>query len=252
VALGLPRSEETRLREWYDSFEHALANFAGDPDVQQAAHKNVAEFHAWIDEEIAKVRAGAINDRLLGLLVRGELRHRLQDDEIRRNLLIIFFGAISTVEALILNMIWALAHHRRALTAVQADQALIGNVIEETLRWLGPVQSATRHVLNDIVIDGVELRAGEVVNCMLGAANHDPAIFPEPAKFDFLRKNAAHHLGFATGNHLCLGFRLAKAEARIALEALLHRFPAMEIDAGKTQAPQGFEFRQSKQLVLVG
>lgn len=249
IAFGLPLSAEARLRGWYDAFEHALANFTGDAGVRAAAAASVAAFHAWIDEEIAAIRVGAANDGLLGTLVAGG-RHRLSDAEIRRNMLIIFFGAISTVEALILNAVWALHHHPEVAARVRADHALIPRLLDETIRWLGPVQSATRHVVADTALGGVVLGAGETVNVMLGAANHDPAVFPDPTRFDLDRPNGAAHLGFATGPHLCLGFRLAKAEAGIALTQLLDRFPTLAVDMDDSQPPTGFEFRQSKRLVL--
>jgi cytochrome P450 len=252
IAFGLPLSAEPMLRGWYDAFEGALANFHGDEAVRRAGQASVEAFHGWIDGEIAAIRAGASNDRLLGVLVRGEGRHHLDDAEIRRNMLIIFFGAISTVEALILNAVWALGHHAHALERVRADRALLMPAIEETIRWLGPVQSATRHVVSDTTVLGVPVRTGDVVNCMLGGANHDPAVFPDPEKFDIDRPNAAHHLGFATGPHLCLGLRLAKAEARVALDALLDRFPRFAIDHAASAPPSGFEFRQSKRLVVTG
>lgn len=250
LAFGLPLAAETRLRDWYDGFEAALSNFAGDEGVRARASECVAAFHAWIDEEIARLPADAPG--LLAELLAMDGPLAMRRDEIRRNLLIIFFGAISTVEALILNAIWALSHHPAARARVAADRALIPATLDETMRWLGPVQSATRHTTEDVTIAGVAIAAGETVNCMLGGANHDPAVFADPACFDIDRRNAAHHLGFATGPHLCLGFRLAKMQVGVALDALLDRFPALAIDHDRSTPPRGYEFRQSKRLILTG
>lgn len=251
IAFGLPLSAEHSLRAWYDAFEKALANFAGDPLIRANGHRAVELFNAFVDEHIAKARATGDNTALLGALLQGDGRQEMSDEEIRANMLIIFFGAISTVEALILNAIWALAADSSLLARISADRALLPALIYETMRWMGPVQSATRHVTHDVEIAGVQLKAGDIVNCMIAAANHDPAIFPDPDRFDIDRPNIARHLGFATGPHLCLGFRLAKVEARIALAALLDRFPEMRLDNRHSEAPRGFEFRQSKRLTLV-
>lgn len=104
---------------------------------------------------------------------------------------------------------------------LRSEPVLLPQIIEETLRWLSPVQSATRHVVRDCEIAEVRLEAGATVNCMLGAANRDPNVFPDPDRFDIDRANLRRHLGFATGSHSCIGFNLAKTEVRIAIEKLL-------------------------------
>jgi cytochrome P450 len=79
---------------------------------------------------------------------------------------------------------------------------------------------------------------------MLGAANRDPAVFEDPDRFDIDRGNTSRHLGFANGSHMCLGFRLAKAEVRIALERLLRKLPGLSLDEPRSVPPKGYEFRQ--------
>ena len=85
------------------------------------------------------------------------------------------------------------------------------------------------------------------MNCMLGAANRDPRVFPSPEVFDIERANAGAHLGFATGPHLCIGFRLAKMQVRIALEVLLRRFADFSLSASP---PTGYEFRQPRSMLM--
>jgi len=250
LTFGMTLDAETAIRHWYDSFEQALANFTGDPAIRAAAKSSIAAFDSFLDDAIAERRRQGETETLLGRLVNETDRNALQPEEIKRNIFVIFFGGISTVEALILNAIWALARHPSILQRVQADAGLIDKVLDETMRWLGPVQSATRHVTRDIQFNGVYLREGDVLNCMLGGANHDPAVFEDPAKFDIDRSNAGTHLGFATGSHLCIGFRLAKAEAAIAIRGILNRFPDLEIVDSETTSPEGSEFRRPKALTI--
>lgn len=250
LAFGLPIADEPLLRNWYDAFERALSNFARDPAASARGHAATAEFDAYLDRAMDRCRANKDELSLLGSLVHASGEGSLDDDGIKRNLAIIFFGGISTVEALILNASWALAHHQDVLQRVIADATLIPGVLDETMRWLSPVQSATRHVVHDTELGGVMLHAGDTVNCMIAAANHDPLLFPEPGRFDIGRPNLAQHLGFATGPHLCLGFRLAKAEARIALQKLLVVAPGLEIVRARTSAPEGHEFRQPRRLTI--
>lgn len=249
LCFGLDIAAEPRLRAWYDSFEAALANFGRDPDIEARAQANVAELHDYLAGEMAAARAGT-GSSVLAEILSSEAARALDDEEIRRNLSIIFFGGISTVEALILNSLWALSQHPLIFDHVRADPGLIPRVLDETMRWLGPVQSATRHVVTDTIYKGIALPEGAIVNCMLAAANHDPSVFPEPACFNINRRNPSAHLGFATGAHLCLGFRLAQAEARIALARLLEMLPSLSVDNDATTPPEGYEFRQPRQLTL--
>jgi cytochrome P450 len=85
---------------------------------------------------------------------------------------------------------------------------------------------------------------------MLGAANRDPSVFTNPDRFDLDRANSRRHLGFATGTHACLGSHLAKAEARVALQALLGRLGNLRLERSLTEPPSGYEFRQPRRLTL--
>jgi cytochrome P450 len=249
LVCGLPAQAEPQMRRWYDSFEAALANFAGDQAIREAARRGVAEFHRLLDVAIDSTM-GANDNSLLARLVRAPANERLSNDEIKRNLSIVFFGGISTVEALLLNSLWALFEHPDVLRRIQADTALLPQLIEETMRWLSPVQSATRHVITPFEWQGIEFAPHDTVNCMLGAANRDPSIFTDPNRFDLDRANSRRHLGFATGAHACLGSHLAKVEVRIGLEALLGRLGNLRLERSLTEPPNGYEFRQSRRLTL--
>lgn len=245
---GLPASVEPRMRAWYDDFEAALANFSGDQPVRDAARRSVSEFHALLQGAIESSTDGD-DVSLVAHLAGAPGAERLDDDAIKRNLSIIFFGGISTVEALLLNCLWALFDTPGALDRVRRDLTLIPQVIEETMRWLSPVQSATRYVTERFEWRGVEFAPDDTVNCMLGAANRDPAIFADPDRFDLDRTNSRRHLGFATGAHACLGSQLAKTEARIGLKALL-ALPGLKLDAQASEPPSGYEFRQPRRLTV--
>jgi len=249
LVCGLPADAEPRMRSWYDHFEAALANFTGDRTIRETAQRSVEEFHALLDESIDSVR-GADSHSLLANLVNAPMNLRLSNDEIKRNLSIIFFGGISTVEALLLNCLWALFEHPDTLERVRRDNTLISKVIEETMRWLSPVQSATRHVTEPFEWRGVHFAADDTVNCMLGGANRDPSIFAHPDRFDIDRPNNRRHLGFATGPHACLGSHLAKSEVRIGLEAILDALRNVRLERSLTEPPTGFEFRQPRKLTV--
>lgn len=248
--FGFPASAEPQLRLWYDSFEAALANFEWSESVRDTARTNVVAFHALIQEQIDKVRTCPGEDLLSAVVLDGG-ENQLDDEEIKRNASIIFFGGISTVEALIMNAVYGLCTHPQMLDRVREDRSLIAGVIDETMRWLAPVQSATRHVAHPIHFAGVDLAPGDIVNCMIGAANRDPAVFPDPDQFSLDRPNSKRHLGFAVGPHFCLGSHLARLEAETALEALLSNCPRLRLRDEAAVEVRGYEFRQPKALQLV-
>jgi cytochrome P450 len=250
--FGLELDEERQMREWYDSFEAALSNFTWDAAIRATGKQNAANFMAYVHSYLEASRMSPdILDKssLLYALLNTPLEYRLTDAEICRNALIIFFGGISTVDALIVNTLFALSKQPETLERVRADTALLPKTINETVRWLGPVQSATRHVVIDTSLHGVEFKAGETVNCMLASANHDPAVFDRPGEFDIDRDNVQRQVGFAVGPHHCLGSRLARAEARIALERLFTHLPELRLDLDRVVGPSGFEFRQPDSAV---
>lgn len=249
--LGLPLEREQEVRRWYDSFESALANFQWDAEVRETAQLNVQAFRLVIQGALDRYRQRPNSAALLSNLANAPPTLRLDDEAIQCNSLIVLFGGISTVEALILNAVHALSAHPETLRRVRANHALIPGALDETMRWSGPVQSATRHVVADTTFAGVDLKAGEIVNCMIAAANRDPSKFPDPHRFDITRPGLRQHLGFAIGTHHCLGLHLAKLEARIALERFLVRLPDCHAELSEGCDPVGSEFRRPLRLTVV-
>ncbi len=144
---------------------------------------------------------------------------RLGDEEILSNALIILFGGIETTDATLANTVWGLL-------------------------------SCTRYATQDVELAGTRIEAGDVVQCMLGAANRDPGHFPDPDRFDVVRPNAADHLTFGVGRHLCLGSHLARAETRMALPALFGGLKGLRLDPDAPARPAGYEFRKPERLMV--
>lgn len=245
AALGLPDKFEPQFRAWYDVFEARLADSSGQASLSYEAHGAAADLRDVLE-------AALFSPLPPSAILAGTMRQALADQtltaqEISRNLSIIVFGGISTVEALILNTLWALFGHPQQLSDVQRSPELMAAAVEETMRWVSPVQSATRFAVADVNIEGVTIAAGDKIGVMLAAANRDSEVFLEPDEFSIYRANARKHLGFAVGPHLCLGSHLARAQARIALSALIFRLPNLRVHAAEVD-PEGFEFRQPRAL----
>ena len=120
-----------------------------------------------------------------------------------------------TTANLIGNVIVELLRNPDQLDLLLADPALVDAAIEESLRYDSPFQFVFRETTSDIELSGVTIPGGSIVLNMIGAANHDPAHFDDPDRFDITRKPS--HLGFGQGIHFCLGAALARMEARAAL-----------------------------------
>jgi cytochrome P450 len=247
--LGIPSSLHETIRRWYADFAAALANFSWDEQIRARGQASAREFRATMKPLLDEIER-TTEPSLLGTLGRHRT-DRLSDDEIFSNALIVLFGGIETTEATLLNVIWALLQHPDILAAVRREPSLLPGAIDEAMRWEPAVQSCTRHVESPVTLRGVELDAGDVVQCMLGAANRDPAHFPNPDRYDITRANAGDHLSFGSGKHFCLGAALARAEVQVTLEILLRRFPALRADAERPSAPYGYEFRAPPTLDVV-
>ena len=108
--------------------------------------------------------------------------------------------------------------------------------VEECLRYVSPVQmTKPRFATRDVVWQGRQFRRGDMLAGFLAAANCDPTKFEHPHNFDITR-HPNPHLSFGTGVHFCLGFQLARAEAAIAFERILARFPDMRLSHGRTRS----------------
>jgi cytochrome P450 len=125
--------------------------------------------------------------------------------------------------------------HPELLQRLQEDKSLVPLCVEECLRHVSPVQlTKPRWAKRDVSLGGHIFRRGESVAAFLTAANRDPTRFADPHRFDMARRPNPH-LAFGTGVHFCLGFQLARAEAAIAFERILSRYPDIRLAVDPSQ-----------------
>jgi cytochrome P450 len=137
--------------------------------------------------------------------------------------------------------------HPEVLACVRRDPSRIPALVEEALRYVGPIQFLFREARQDVELAGVKIPAGSLVMPLLGSANRDDDQFPDGERFDPSR-NTQGHLAFGLGIHFCLGASLARLEARIALEELLPRFAAFERTEPRVQYVDSYQVRGPKRL----
>ncbi len=244
TVLGLPIHDFPTVRGWFTDIAHALGNFTRNLAVRERGRAAASAFGAYAAMHLERLRREPDDSVLAAVASSGEL----SNEEILAAARVIVFGGVETTAAMLANTLWALLSHPDQYAAVRANPALLPQAIEEALRWEPPVQSCTRFVTRPVIVQGVTLSPGEMVQCMVGAANHDPEHFADPDVFDLKRPNARDHLSFAIGKHFCLGAALARLEGEVGLRLLLERLPGLCLDAARPSAPQGHEFRSPPTL----
>ena len=158
----------------------------------------------------------------------------------------ILFGAIETVESMIVNTILLLLENPAELDSVLAEPELVGNAVEESMRLIPPVAFIERWTTRPTSLGGVALERGEFVGVSTLAANRDPVVFADPLRYDVRRANARHHLAFSFGIHHCLGFNLARLQGTLATAAILKHF--RDLALVEAPEPHGFAFRRPAAL----
>ncbi|MEU7278547.1 cytochrome P450 [Streptomyces sp. NPDC045431] len=222
--LGVPAADRARFRAWSTEI---VAPTGADPELE-AIHA----LAAYLDELIEDKRCSGPTDDLLSALLRtrAEDGDRLSSAELRAMAYLLLIAGHETTVNLISNGVRALFAHPEQLAALRADFGLLDGAVEEVLRYDGPVETATaRFALEPVPVGDTVIPAGDCVLVGLAAGDRDAARFPDPDRFD-IRRDTGGHLAFGHGIHYCLGAPLARLEARVALRALLERFPSLELD----------------------
>jgi cytochrome P450 len=243
--LGLSLDDVPKVQGFYEAFAGAMT-YDGDPEPQRRADSARAAFDEILLAELARVREQP--DGSITSAVVNDPRTELTDDAIVAQLRVILFGAIETVESMVINAVLLLLHHPKQLDAVRTDPDLIPNAVEEGMRLIPPVAFIERWTSAPTVLGDVELGRGEFVGVSTLAANRDPGVFEDPLRFDVRRKNARHHLAFSFGVHHCLGFNMARLQGPIAVRAILDRLDGLELV--EAPEPHGFAFRRPPELHL--
>ncbi len=239
--VGIPRSDYPQFQKW--AIE--IVGFARDYPTGYAASAAVREYLLPIIAERRRRPADDVISTLIAGTVDGQ---GLSDEDVVSFLRLLIPAGAETTFRLIGNMLFALLTERPRWERVHADRTLIPWVIEETLRWETSVLMVSRQTNRAVEFRGVTIPQDSTVSVVVASANRDEEHYPDPDVFD-LDRRADDHLAFGFGRHHCLGYHLARLEARLALTALLDRFRDLRLDP-EAAAPTitGLAFRSPKSL----
>ena len=224
--LGVPREERGPLRGWSLAILGALEPEPG-PRRLEAGSRAVDEFKGYLRRLIADRRRRPSTDPgeiLSALLAAEDASDRLTELELLHQCIFLLNAGHETTTNLIANAVVSLLEHPREHLRLRAEPGLITTAVEEFLRFQSPNQLGNRRAVREAVLGGVAMDAGTLVTLGIGAANRDPAQFPDPDRLD-IGRTPNRHLAFITGIHACAGMWLARMEGRAAIGRLVARFP---------------------------
>ena len=225
--LGVPREMGPTLVEWSHRMV-AMYQFGVNREVEERAAEAARAFADFV-RAFARARRGDPGDDLISqLLVAGSDGGRLSEDELVTTVILLLnAGHEATVQA-IGNGVKAMLEQGVDARLAFADESATAATVEESLRFDPPLHLFTRYALEDAEFAGVRFKKGERLGLLLGAANRDPARFPDPDVFDS-RRSPNPHVSFGAGIHFCVGAPLARLELTVALPILFARLPGLRL-----------------------
>ena len=227
--LGMPDTDPKRLLELTETLVIALEPVA-DQDVMTSIVEAEVELSGMMREVIAWKRNNPADDLLTALIQADHNGDFLSNDELVAQILLLFIAGHHTTVNLIGNGVTALLRHPDQLALLRSNPDIIGNAVEEFLRYDSPTHQTRRITLTPYQVGGREIPAGAMMIACLGAANRDERAFgPDADVLRLDRDQARHHVSFSVGAHHCLGSALARLEGRVAISRLVSRFAKLAL-----------------------
>ena len=230
----------------YRDWSFGILSYSVAPDQGLAA---AAALTAEIDDALMQCRASPRNDLLSAMCTAERDGRRLTDEEIRSHVRALFAAGASTTFHGLGNTLYALLTHPDAMATLRRDPGAALDAVDEMLRWEPPLAILPRLVPHDATVAGRRLAAGTQLLFGIAAANRDPAVYAEPARFDIARR-PTRVLTFGFGSHHCPGAHLARRQIATAVLVLLERMPSLRLIDHENARPSGSIMRGPGSLVV--
>jgi len=235
--LDVPEEDRAAVAAWSEPVAEAIGNSRLDGDRNREASQSMADMLAYLRELLTRQDATP-TPHTLRAMVNAQAGNTEQDlDELLANCALLLIAGHETTTHFIGNATLALLRDPDAADQLRSKPELMPAAVEELLRYDAPVQLMLRRARHDLDLAGRAIEEGQTVLLVCGAANRDPAVFPDPHALDFERSGSGgRHMSFGHGPHFCLGAALARMEGEIVLDALLNRLPDLHLDG--TEPPK--------------
>jgi cytochrome P450 len=240
--LGIPREDRETIRGWTENLLRVDRLQGGEVDEETRA--GLREFIDYLRDLFERKRRAPTDDMISRLVHVEEDGDVLDEEEILATVFLMFLAGHVTTVNLIGNGVVALLTHPDQLAKLKANPELLAKgVVEETLRYWGPVDFIGRRIAKqDVELSGTVIPTGEQATVSLAAANRDPERFATPDVFDITRADANRHVAFGKGIHVCLGAPLARVEGQVAFETLFGRYPNLRLAVPAEEVSWGRSF----------
>ena len=246
--LGVPKNDREPLRGWSLAILSGLEPAPGE-EILERGNRAVSDFLDYLGGLVAERRKhpGDYESDVLTRLIQGEKGgEQLTEPELLHNCIFMLNAGHETTTNLIGNGTWLLLTHPQEFVRLRANPGLVPAAVEEMLRYEGSIQLNNRQLGAPMEIGGKVLPKGTFITIGIGAANRDPAQFPDAERFDVGRK-PNRHIAFGQGDHACAGMNVARLEARVAIGRLVARFPKLAL-AGVPERDRRVRFRGFRHL----
>ena len=218
--LGVPETMADQLLEWSNAMV-AMYQARRTRETEEAAARASADFAGFIRTYIDERRTRPADDLITHLIAAEEDGKKLSTDELVTTcILLLNAGHEATVHTL--------GNGVKTLLETGTQPGITEALVEEILRFDPPLHLFTRYVYEDLELSGHSFKRGDQIGCLLAAAGRDPAVWPDPHRFDPERPTTTH-IAFGAGLHFCVGAPLARLELKIALDALFARCPDIRL-----------------------
>jgi cytochrome P450 len=239
--LGIPREDRETIRGWTENLLSA-DRFRGR-EMDEETRAGLREFIDYLQNLFERKRRAPTDDMISRLVHAEEGGNVLDEDEVLATVFLMFLAGHVTTVNLVGNGVVALLTHPDQLAKLKADPELAKGVVEETLRYWGPVDFIGRRIAReDVEVGGTVIPTGEQATVSLASSNRDPARFANPDVFDITRADANRHVAFGKGIHVCLGAPLARVEGQVAFSTLFRRFPELRLAVPAEEVRWGGSF----------
>jgi cytochrome P450 len=246
--LGVPPQDRDQFKHWSDDIATFLEGVSPDyPAVARRTQQSVLDLIGFLRSLFDQRRRQPQEDLMSALVAVEEAGDKLSEAELFGICYFLLQAGHETTTGLLGNGLLALLQHPDQLQSLQHDPALIKTAIEELLRYDSPIQRISRVVKQDFELGGKQLRQGQRIWAMQGAANRDPAQFPDPDRLDLSRQEN-RHVAFGYGIHFCVGGPLARLEGQIAFTTLLRRLPGLRLASDDLAWQEGVSLHTLKSL----